>query len=161
MTAASNHTATAVPPTEPSVSSGLRLRLDSGLAATGVVDGGWWPHSWDPEIELPELIAGLEASLGPITRVALNLDAWDRAPRRVAVNGGRRIRVGWFRTMDANMIGVTRAFQDRLALLVVPPAATTAAAQLAMAMAGDPANSARPADILTAAGIVSEDDAPT
>jgi hypothetical protein len=63
--------------------------------------------------------------------------------------------------MDAHMIGVTRAFQDRLALLVVPPAATTAAAQLAMAMAGDPADSARPADILTAAGIVSGDDAPT
>jgi Family of unknown function (DUF5994) len=94
MTAASNHTATAVPPTEPSASSGLRLRLDSKVAGTGVVDGGWWPHSWDPEIELPELIAGLEASPGPITRVALNPDAWDRAPRRVAVNSGRRIRVG-------------------------------------------------------------------
>ena len=42
-------------------------------------------------------------SHGPITRVALNVDAWKR-PRRVAVNG-RRVRVGWFRHMDAHTIG--------------------------------------------------------
>ena len=51
--------------------------------------------------------------------MALNLDAWDRAPRRVAVDG-RRIRVGWIRHMDPHGIGVTRAFQGRVALLVVP-----------------------------------------
>ena len=83
--------------------------------------------------------------------MALNLDAWDRAPRRIAVDG-RQVRVGWFQTMDPHMIGVTKAFQDRLALLVVPPQATTAAAQIAMAMAADPTNNARPADILAAAG---------
>jgi hypothetical protein len=53
-----------------------------------------------------------------------------------------------------NVIGLTRgAFQDRLALLVVPPQATTAAAESAMAMAADPTHSAGPADILSAAGI--------
>jgi hypothetical protein len=83
--------------------------------------------------------------------VALNLDAWDRAPRRIAVDG-RQVRVGWFQTMDPHMIGVTKAFQDRLALLVVPPQATTAAAGIAMAMAADPTSNARPADILAAAG---------
>ena len=127
------------------------------MAGTGAVDGGWWPRSRDPDAELPGLIAGLDSSLGPVTRVALNLDAWDSAPRRVAVDG-RRVRVGWFRTMDADMIGVTRAFQDRLALLVVPPEATTAAAEIAMAMAADAANNARPADILAAAGIGAQDD---
>jgi hypothetical protein len=56
---------------------------------------------------------------------------------------------------------VTRASQDRVALLVVPPQATTAAAGIAMAMAADGANSAGPADIhiLAAAGI-GEDPAP-
>jgi hypothetical protein len=38
----------------------------------------------------------------------------------VAVDG-RRIRVGWFRHMDADTIGVTRAGQNRMALLVIPP----------------------------------------
>jgi hypothetical protein len=57
------------------------------------------------------------------------------------------------------MIGVTRAFQDRVALLVVPPHATMAAAEMAMAMAADPTNHARPADILAAAGIDAQDSA--
>jgi Family of unknown function (DUF5994) len=70
----------------------------------------------------------------------------------VAVDG-RRVRVGWFRQMDAHTIGVTRALQGRVALLVVPPQATTAAAQIAMAMAADAATSAGPADILAAAGL--------
>ena len=146
----------APPPTHPPTPPGLRLQLDPTMAGTGAVDGGWWPHSRDPDAELPELIGSLESAIGPITRVALNLDAWDRAPRRIAVDG-RRIRVGWFQGMDPNVIGLTRAFQDRLALLVVPPQATTAAAGIAMAMAADATNNARPADILAAAGIGGED----
>jgi hypothetical protein len=75
----------------------------------------------------------------------------------VAVDG-RRVRVGWFRQMDPDTIAVTRASQDRVALLVVPPQATTAAAGIAMA--ADAANSASPADILATAGIDGEDSAP-
>jgi uncharacterized protein DUF5994 len=157
MTAAAS-TPTTAPPTRPPAPSGLRLRLDPTTTGTGAVDGGWWPRSRDPDAELPGLIAGLDSSLGPITRVALNLDAWDTAPRRVAVNG-RRVRVGWFRHLDAHTIGMTRASQNRVALLVVPPQATMAAAEIAMAMAADVANSAGPADILAAAGI-GEDSTP-
>ena len=62
--------------------------------------------------------------------------------------------------MDAHTIGVTRASQDRMVLLVVPPQATTAAAGIAMAMAADAATSTRPADILAAAGIGGQDPAP-
>jgi hypothetical protein len=129
------------------------------MAGTGAVDGGWWPRSRDPDAELPGLIAGLDASLGPITRVALNLDAWASAPRRVAVNG-RRVRLGWFRQMDPDTIGLTRAAQDRVVLLVIPPQATTAAAGIAMAMAADGANSTGPADILAAAGFDGQDPRP-
>jgi hypothetical protein len=96
---------------------------------------------------------------GPITRVALNLDAWDAAPRRVAVDG-RHLRVGWFRHMDAHTIGLTRASQNRVVLLVIPPEATTTAAQTAMAMAADAGSSAGLADILAAAGIGGQDPAP-
>jgi Family of unknown function (DUF5994) len=160
MTAATSTPTTAPPPPpRPTAPPGLRLQLDPTMAGTGAVDGGWWPRSRDPDAELPGLVAGLGASLGPITRVALNLDAWDTAPRRVAVDG-RRVRVGWFRQMDAHTIGMTRAGQDRITLLVIPPQATTAAAGIAMAMAADAANSAGPADILAAAGIDGEDPAP-
>jgi Family of unknown function (DUF5994) len=159
MTPATSTPTTAPPPTRLSGSPGLRLQLDPTMAGTGAVDGGWWPRSRDPEAELPSLIAGLDSSLGPITRVALKLGAWDTAPRRVAVDG-RRVRVGWFRQMDAHTIGVTRAGQDRVVLLVVPPQATTPAAQIAMAMAADAANSTGPADILAAAGLGGQDPAP-
>jgi hypothetical protein len=159
MPSATRTPTTAPAPTPPPGPPGLRLQLDPTMAGTGAVDGGWWPRSRDPDAELPGLIVGLGSSLGPITRVALNPDAWDTAPRRVAVDG-RRVRVGWFRHMDAHTIGVTRALQDRVALLVVPPQATTAAAEIAMAMAADAANSAGPADILAAAGIGGEDPAP-
>jgi Family of unknown function (DUF5994) len=158
MTAATSASTTA-PPTRPPAPPGLRLQLDPTMTGTGAVDGGWWPRSRDPDAELPGLIAGLDSSLGPITRVALNLDAWDTAPRRVAVNG-RRVRVGWFRHVDPDTIGVTRAGQDRVALLVIPPQATTAAAGIAMATAADGVNSAGPADILAAAGIGGQDPAP-
>jgi hypothetical protein len=50
----------------------------------------------------------------------------------------------------AHTIGVTRAFQDRAVLLVVPPQASTA----------DAANSTGPADILAAARAGGEDPAP-
>ena len=151
MTAATSTPAPAAS-TRPPAPPGLRVRLDSTMAGTGAVDGGWWPRSRDPEVELPGLIAGLDASLGPITRLALNLTAWDSAPRRVAVDG-RRVRVGWFRHMDPDTVGVTRAGQNRVALLVVPPQAARAAASRAMTMAADAATSAGPADILAAAGI--------
>jgi hypothetical protein len=159
MTSATSTTATVPPPTHTPAPPGLRLQLDPTMAGTGALDGGWWPHSRDPKAELPGLIAGLDSSLGPITRVALNLDAWDAAPRRVAVDG-RHLRVGWFRHMDGHTIGVTRASQDRVILLVVPSQATAAGAGIAMAMAADADSSAGPADILAAAGIGGQDPAP-
>ena len=154
-----SHTAAALP-TRPTASLGLRLRMRPTLAGAGVLDGAWWPRMWDPDAELPVLIGGLESTLGPITRVALKLGAWDRAPHRVTVDG-RSVRVGWFRTMDTHMVGVIRAFQGRSALLVVPPEAAGQAAQRAMAMAADATNSAGPAEILAAAGILAEGDART
>jgi hypothetical protein len=159
MTTATSTPATAPPPTQTAAPPGLRLQLDPTMAGTGALDGGWWPHSRDPKAELPGLIAGLDSSLGPITRVALNLDAWDAAPRRVAVDG-RHLRVGWFRHMDGHTIGVTGASQDRVILLVVPSQATAAGAGIAMAMAADADSSAGPADILAAAGIGGQDPAP-
>lgn len=159
MTPDSSDRTTPIPPAGQSAPPALRLRLDPTLARGGSLDGGWWPRSRDPDAELPSLIAGLESSLGVITQVALNLDAWDSAPRQVVVDG-RRVHVGWFRAINAHTIGVTSASRDRFVLLVVPPQATTAAAATAMAMAADPTNSARPADLLAASGIGAQDTAP-
>jgi Family of unknown function (DUF5994) len=64
MTPDANDRLTAAPPAGQSAPPGLRLRLDPTLARGGILDGGWWPRSRDPDAELPELIAGLESSLG-------------------------------------------------------------------------------------------------
>jgi Family of unknown function (DUF5994) len=150
---------TAVPAPGQSAPPALRLRLDPTLARGGILDGGRWPRSRDPEAELPALIAGLESSLGATTRVALNPDAWDSAPRQVAIDG-RCVHVSWFRAMNPHTVGLTRAFQDRFVLLVVPAQATTMAAATAMAMAADADNSARPADLLAASAMGAQDTAP-
>jgi hypothetical protein len=67
MTAATSTPGTAAS-TRPSGPPGLRVQLDPTMAGTGAVDGGWWPRSRDPDAELPGLIAGLDCSVGPITR---------------------------------------------------------------------------------------------
>ena len=132
--------------------SAVRLRLSHVPSGQAVLDGGWWPRSLDAQAELPELIAELDARLGVITRVMLNLDAWDDTPRRIAA-GGRRIHVGRFRIMDAHMIGLTNTEGERFTLLVVPPGATTTAAGTALAMASEAGSSTRPAAILRASEI--------
>jgi hypothetical protein len=132
--------------------SAVRLRLNLAPSGQAFLDGGWWPRSLDPQAELPELIAELDSRLGVITRVMINLDAWDSAPRRIAA-GGRRIHVGRFRIMDAHMIGLTNTEGKRFTLLVVPPAATTAAAGTALTMATEAGKSTRPAAILAASEI--------
>ncbi|HET7666291.1 MAG TPA: DUF5994 family protein [Mycobacterium sp.] len=66
--------------------------------------GMWWPRSRDAAAELPELIAAASPRLGgPVTRVSLNVDAWD-APHdvRLAVSG-QVVRLGWFHYIDPHM----------------------------------------------------------
>jgi Family of unknown function (DUF5994) len=156
MPADGDELSTSTPSDQPPTSRTLRLRLDAALTGKGVLDGGWWPHSRDPAAELPALIAGANAQLGVITRVALNLTAWDSTPRRVAV-GDRIVAVGWFHAINADTISLTREHHRRVTLLVVPPQATAAAAAVALTMAAEGSDSVQPAAILAASGITAAD----
>jgi hypothetical protein len=124
----------------------LRLLLARTLGR-GTVDGAWWPRSKDPLAELPTLVAGLAEQVGAITRVALNITAWDSAPRTIIV-GGRIIRLGWFTVLDPNTISLTRSRGEHIDLLVVPPESGSFFAVTAMGMATDSKNRRRPAEIL-------------
>jgi hypothetical protein len=146
----------AIPTGPPTTSSGPRVRLDAAQASQGILDGGWWPRSRDPSAELPALIAGVRAQLGVITRVALNLTAWDSTPSRVAV-GDRIVAVGWFRAVNADTITLTRDDHSRVTLLVVPPQASAAAVAVALAMAAEGKDSKQPAAILAASGVTAVD----
>jgi hypothetical protein len=131
----------------PPPSSPPRLHLTPARAGRAVLDGGWWPRSWDPVAELPGLILDLDTSFGPIREVLLNIDAWDRRFQRLAV-GSRVVRMGWFTSLDPALLIATTERGDQIDLLVVPPGAAPAAARAAMARAADPADTTHAPAIL-------------
>jgi hypothetical protein len=141
---------TIVPPTPP---SRPRLVLAPTRASQAVLDGGWWPRSWDPVAELPGLVLALTARYGPIWQVMLTSTAWDSRFRRLAVDtdvGARVVRMGWYATMDPALLIATTERGDQIDLLVVPPATAATAAEHAMATAADPTNTTRAPGILAA-----------
>ncbi|GAA4573105.1 hypothetical protein GCM10023176_37410 [Micromonospora coerulea] len=114
-----------------------------------VLDGGWWPRSWDPAAELPGLLLALTERHGRIRHIMLNIDAWDSRFHRLTV-GPEVVRLGWFDTLDPAVLVATTRQDIQVDLLVVPPATPSAAAERAMATAADPANLRRGPDILAA-----------
>jgi len=124
--------------------------LTSAPAGRGVLNGGWWPRSWDPAAELPGLIRALDERYGTIRSLMLNNAAWHSHFRRMTV-GYHVLRVGWFTTLDAALMIATTDQGEQLELLVVPPTAAPAAAAQAMAAAGSSANTRRAPDLLGAA----------
>ena len=98
----------------------VSLRSDPG-SGEQAFDGAWFPRSRDLAVELPELVAALDKRGLRIERFTYPLDAWSPAPRKVVV-GGRVVRTGGFRSMDAGVVCLTWAGGLRRAdLLVVPP----------------------------------------
>lgn len=127
----------------------LRLRLKPKAPSTGYVDGAWWPRSRDLSAELPGLAAVLGVRLGRVERVAYSLATWDKAPRRLVVDGFR-VRLEGFTYQDKNIIHVSGSNRGRISLLVVPPGMTDTAGHDAMTAAGHRGNADRPEELLAA-----------
>jgi hypothetical protein len=107
------------------------LRLTTTHHREGIFDGAWWPRSRNPAVELPGLIASLADRLGPVARVGLDRDAWDKLPTRMTVDG-RVVHI------DSSAVGddtalVTRGDRDLFSLLVIPPDTPPLVARAAMA----------------------------
>lgn len=101
--------------------------------------GAWWPRSRDAATELRALLPCVSDHLGGfVTRVSLNIDAWDMdQPRRLRVND-RVVRLGWFRTLDSAAVTLARGSDPRVTLHVVPPELDPeAASQLMLAAVTD------------------------
>ncbi|MFI7210904.1 DUF5994 family protein [Micromonospora maritima] len=138
-------------PTSGSALSSPRLVL-APVRARAVLDGGWWPRSWDPAAELPGLVLALSERHGRIRHLMLNLRTWDSRFRRLPV-GPDVVRIGWFDTLDPALLVATTARDVQVDLLVVPPGTPRAAAEWAMATAADPASLRRAPDILASAPV--------
>lgn len=143
----------ATPPAQASL-NGARLSLVPATLPQAGLGGGWWPRSRDATVELPGLIAELNAQAGRVTRVALQVGAFDNIPHRLTV-GGRKVHVAWFRSMNMNTVMLTMADRDDLVLLVVPPLAPPAAAAHALRAAASGPGAGSADAILAAAGISS------
>lgn len=99
----------------------VRLALIDPPAERTTLDGAWWPRTRSLTGELPALVEELHRRGIRVTRAAYNPDGWDPAPRRLAADG-RIIRLGWFRSIDPQLLNLTGDFtRGRIDLLVVPP----------------------------------------
>ena len=124
---------TAAPPSEQAGSA--RISFRQPVSASGYVDAAWWPRGVDLTAELPALLDVVWTAGREITRVTYNLTAWDAAPRRLRVQG-RTVRLGGFATSDPRTIRlIDSAGQERIDVLVVPPATDPAVAQRALMLA--------------------------
>ena len=131
-----------------------RLSLDPATIRQAGVHGGWWPRSRDAAAELPGLLTELSTRAGRVSRVALQVGAFDNIPHQLTV-GGRRVRVGWFTYMNPHTALLTMADRYDLILLVVPPEASPVAAAEALRLAA----SRRPerlAEAMLAAGVAAD-----
>jgi hypothetical protein len=118
--------------------SAVRLRLDDGPSRKAALDGAWWPRTTDAAAELPPLIEVFRGLRGEITHVLLGATEWDLPhPRRLTV-GRAAVRLGWYSAQPAGLVTIVTEFgHDRFDLLVVPPDATSEAAEAALSAAAD------------------------
>ena len=128
----------------------VRLALISPPAERTRLDGAWWPRTRSLSDELPGLVEEFRGRGIRVRRVAYNPDAWDPAPRRLAADG-RTIRLGWFRSIDPQLLNLTGDTNpSRLDLLVVPPDTSAAVARQAFAATTDRDNRRTPTAVLAA-----------
>jgi hypothetical protein len=125
-----------------------RLVLATDGAGRRVLDGAWWPRSWDPGIEVAGLVVALSDRFGPIRQILLS-SVWEQRFRRLAV-GGIMVRMGWFASMDSALLVAITDRGDQIDLLVVAPTTPQAVAEQAMRTAADPGNLTRAAQLLAA-----------
>jgi hypothetical protein len=128
----------------------VRLAIIDPPSKRTTLDGAWWPRSRSLSEELPDLVQELHRRGIRVTRATYNPDAWETGPRRLAADG-RTIRLGWFRSIDPQLLNLTGdSNRGRLDLLVVPPDAEAAAARQAFTAASDRANRSTPTAVLAA-----------
>ncbi|WOX23098.1 DUF5994 family protein [Streptomyces solicathayae] len=127
-----------------------RLSLTPKTTLAGLLDGAWWPRSYDLDVELPPLVDALEERFGRITRVAVNPTHWPVVPHKVAVTG-HTVHVGWFTEQDPDKMILLSYAVGRCDLLVIPPETEPASAARLMTAA------ALPGSILAAGALMSDE----
>ncbi len=114
-----------VPIASPS-SSPARLAFCTRSTNPGAVDGAWWPNSCDLRAELPDLVAILGMSIGPVRRVVYDPSLWPEAPSRI-IRGTALTAVDPYTLVANDTIYLMGTHSRDAVLFVVPPAIPGAA----------------------------------
>lgn len=101
------------------------------------------------ELMAPPLAVPLDVS----ARVTIDFNDWDDIPLRIAVLG-REVRVGWLAHLD-HMVALTRGRADPTLPLVIPPGASAAAGEDALAGCAAEIGDTTPQEILASCGVPS------
>lgn len=102
------------------LSNPARLALCSRGTAPGAVDGVWWPSSNDLRVELPDLVAVLALSLGPVHRVVYDPAIWPHAPSRI-IRGTTQVSVDPYAMVASDTIYLVGTHARNAVLYVMPP----------------------------------------
>lgn len=129
-----------------------RLDIKPNGAATGSVDGGWWPWSLDPTAAFPELVTALHPWIGPVSRVTYHLGLWEPAPRKQTV-AGQLVRYEGFHTMDPHTVTAIGTTGRRVSVLVVSPTTPGGVARAVLRSAARRDSTATVEDILASNGV--------
>ncbi|MDQ1748771.1 MAG: hypothetical protein QOD07_3034 [Frankiaceae bacterium] len=105
-------------PRQPAAPDARLVWAPDGTPPTGT----WWPKTRDAATELRALLPQVSDRLGgTVTRVSLNIGAWNAdQPRRLRV-GDSLVRLGWFNTLDSATVTLGRSGAARVTLHVVAP----------------------------------------
>jgi len=124
----------------------LRLRM-AEHPGRDQLDGGWWPHSRDPAVELADLVDQVPTRSGRIVRASISPLDWEPAPRRIAVVGGF-VNIGSLPGDDRHLVRLETADRTVLHVLVVPPGFTDAQGAEALLAAATSGNAHSASDLL-------------
>lgn len=100
--------------------SATRLAFCDRSPLSGGVDGAWWPHSLDLRTELPDLVAVLSSSIGPVHRVVYDPTSWPDAPSRI-IRGTAVTTVDPYSLVASDTIYLIGTHSRDAVLFIVPP----------------------------------------
>ena len=132
-----------LPPTQ------LRLSLLPRHGSESL-DGAWWPHSRNLEVELADLIDHFPPDAGHVGRVLFSRPDWLSSPRRVAIDRGF-IKTGSFPNDDTHLVVLKLSSGVHLKLLVIPPDTPPETARAILHRTATPGEESPPSTLLATA----------
>jgi hypothetical protein len=127
-----------------------RLRMALSPVSGGRLDGAWWPHTTDLEVELADLVDHFPEKAGRINRVVFSRPDWGTTPHKVKIARGT-LKTGSFPADDTHLMVLSLSTMAQIDLLVIPPETDSDTAEALMVSATAPANVSTGSQLLAAA----------